>query len=176
MPAPHRLDVHRGLDGFGQGGHRYDPPTARAVPVDLGVARAQVQRPDLALGLELLTLGVRGRELDERGRARRVVPDARELGVIERRELVAVGGDAVAGQQQLVGAGLELGDELGRMTHLVVGHALHAARHRSVGRAEHLVPAGVEHRDDEAVGMAQRIGRRGRGWARRPPVCATPAP
>ena len=76
---------------------------ARSVPVDLGVALAQVQRAQLRRLLELLALGAGGRQLHQRGDARRRELGAGELGVLERGELGREAVDAVAREQQPVG-------------------------------------------------------------------------
>ena len=82
--------------------------------------------------------------LVRRARRRRTQP------AIQGREFVlAERGDAVARQQQLVGAGFELGDQLGRCA--TPRSRTRAARRRAPagsGRREHLAAAGVEHRDD----------------------------
>ena len=82
---------------------------------------------------------------------------ARELDVLDLAEHGREPQRAVAAQQRLLAARLELGDEIVGRADLVLGRALHTARHRSVQRVVQLVAAGVDRGNHERARVPQRV-------------------
>ena len=130
------------------------------VPVDLGVAPAQVQRPELGRRLELLALGARGRELDERGRARRRDPapatSAWSSAANSSRNAAT---PSPASSSRAARPRRPRARRPARRARAPRSRTPAARRRAPAGseRAEHLAPAGVEHRDDRA-GSVWRSG------------------
>ena len=150
--------------------------SALPFPLDLGVAPAQVHRAAPRRRAELLAFD------SARSRARRAPTSSatrararRARRRLERREHSEKRSDAVAAQQRLLAARLELGDQLVGRAELVLRLALHAAGHRPVDRPVDLVAARVDRRRRRAVRVPQRVRERDPGSGPGSPGCAAPA-
>jgi len=78
--------------------------------------------------------------------------------VLQDLELGPVQLRAVAGDEHLVASRRELSGQFAGSADLVVGLPLEATRHAAVERVEDLAPAGVDGRDHESGGVAERVG------------------
>ena len=158
VPAAHRHDVHRErLDGLSRRRHSPRP----SGPTSISASLWRRYSGSTSRGrLELLALDARGRQLDQRGGARRGERRAGELGAVERRRTRSrKRGDAVAARAAAPRrAAASSADEVVGRADLVLGDALHAAGHRAV--AARRTPRGGGRRapaTTSAARVAQRV-------------------
>src|SRR5438105_439201 len=134
------------------------PLLVAALPVDLGVRLAQVQRAQLPQGHELLANGLRMGQLDQ-GSGRRIGgAHLAELGASDLSEHARVAESAVAHDQALLARRQKLPRQVFGLAEGVLRQALGPAGDLAVEGVEHLAAASVEHGDDQAVGVADAKG------------------
>ncbi len=165
VAPPHGADAdgHRTVRLVGQTGplrqdlHRADSRVAQLIS---RVRMAQVQRLDLRRLDPFLPQRLGVRELHQRRRAGMGQPLLGELHAAGTgTDPVPVAQGAVADEQRVLAGGQQVGHQVVHRTDRRAFDPLHPAGDLPVRRVVHLAAAGVDHRADEPVGVAQRQGQ-----------------